>query len=187
MFAIVGLGNPGDKYRDTRHNVGYMAVDLLARNHNIDINRMKYSSLIGEGRIEGHKVILVKPQTFMNLSGEAVLAVRDFYKLENSHIIIIYDDIDIDLGRIRVRREGSAGSHNGMRSIIQLIKEQDFPRIRIGIGSAPDYMELSDYVLSRFYKSELEDINDAIKKGAYAAELIITKGVSHAMNAVNGG
>lgn len=187
MFAIIGLGNPGDKYVGTRHNAGYMAVDVLAKKFDISVDRMRHRALIGEGMIEGEKVILAKPQTFMNLSGEAVLAIKDFYKLENSHIIVIYDDIDIDIGKIRVRRSGSAGSHNGMKSIIGMLKQQDFPRVRVGIGTPPEYMDLVRYVMSKFQDNELEDIMEAVNRAAYAAELIVTRGISYAMNVCNGG
>lgn len=187
MFAIIGLGNPGDKYVGTRHNAGYMAIDVLAKELDISVDRMRHKALIGEGMIEGEKVILAKPQTFMNLSGEAVLAIKNFYKIENSHIIVIYDDIDIDIGKIRVRRSGSAGSHNGMKSIIGMLKEQDFPRIRVGIGTPPEYMDLVGYVMSKFHGNELENIMEAVNRAAYAAELIVTKGISYAMNVCNGG
>lgn len=187
MFVIVGLGNPGDKYRETRHNAGYMAIDALAKRHNIGVDRMRHRGLIGEGWIEGEKVILVKPQTFMNLSGECVLDIKNFYKIDNSHIIVIYDDIDIDVGRIRVRRSGSGGSHKGMQSIIEMLKGQDFPRIRIGIGTPPEYMDLVRYVMSPFDSRELEDIEMAVEKAADAAELIVTRDVSYAMNKCNGG
>ncbi len=187
MFAIIGLGNPGDKYRYTRHNTGFMVLDMLASTLNIEINKLKHRALIGEGWIEDEKVILVKPQTFMNLSGECVLDIKNFYKLEDSHIIVIYDDIDIDVGRIRIRPSGSAGTHNGMRSIIYNLGSENFPRIRIGIGRPPEHVDLTHYVLSPFSKVEIPKMEEAAQKAVEGAKLIVTKGISHAMNECNGG
>ena len=134
MYVIVGLGNPGKKYENTRHNMGFLAVDVLAEKYDIKVNKIKFKSLVGEGRIAGEKVVLAKPQTYMNLSGEAVREIVDFYKIEPQQLIVIYDDIDIDTGAIRIRKKGSAGTHNGMRNILYQIRTEDFPRIRVGIG-----------------------------------------------------
>src|SRR5690606_26939111 len=142
MFAIIGLGNPGDKYMGTRHNTGFMVIDRLADDLDARVDKLKHRALIGEGWLGDEKVILAKPQTFMNLSGESVLAIKNFYKLDDSHIIVVYDDIDLDVGRIRIRRSGSGGSHRGMGSIIYHLNSENFPRIRVGIGKPPEDMDL---------------------------------------------
>ncbi|HHW71060.1 MAG TPA: aminoacyl-tRNA hydrolase [Clostridiales bacterium] len=187
MFAIIGLGNPGDKYIDTRHNTGFMVIDKLADDLNIKVEKLKHKALVGEGRIGDEKVILAKPQTFMNLSGESVLAIKNFYKLKDSHIIIIYDDIDIDIGRIRIRRSGSGGSHKGMQSIIYHLNSENFPRIRVGIGKPPEHVDLVSYVLSPFSSQEAPYMAKSIQDAAEGAKLIITEGISYAMNEYNGG
>lgn len=185
MYIIVGLGNPGKKYDATRHNVGFEAIDFLARKHKIDIKRLKHKALCGEGHIGRHKVMLVKPQTFMNLSGQTVLDIINFYKIDSKNIIVVYDDVDIDAGSIRIREKGSAGSHNGMKSIIHQIQTDNFPRVRIGIGK-PEFGDLADYVLSRFSKEELPIMLETIERAALACETIITDGVPLAMNKYNG-
>ena len=146
MFVIAGLGNPGAKYADTRHNIGFIAVDYLSRQLNINVNKIRHKALVGEGYIGAEKVVLVKPQTYMNLSGESIMDVVGFYKLSSENLIVIYDDIDLSPGVLRIRPKGSSGSHNGMKSIIYLLNRDDFPRIRIGIGKQPEYMDLADYV-----------------------------------------
>lgn len=185
MYIIVGLGNPGKRYDGTRHNVGFETIDLLARKNNIDINRLKHKALCGQGHIGGKKVMLVKPQTFMNLSGQTLLDIVQFYKMDVKNIIVVYDDVDIDTGSIRIREKGSAGSHNGMKSIIYQIQTDQFPRVRIGIGR-PEFGDLADYVLGRFPKDELAAISDAIERAALACETIVEDGVSLAMNRYNG-
>ncbi len=185
MHIIVGLGNPGKKYDTTRHNVGFETIDLLAKRNNIDVKRLKHKALCGEGHINGKKVMLVKPQTFMNLSGQSLLDIVQFYKIDPKNIIVIYDDVDIEVGSIRVREKGSSGSHNGMKSIIYQIQTDEFPRVRIGIGR-PQFGDLADYVLGRIPKDEKSLMLEVIEKAALACETIVTDGVALAMNKYNG-
>lgn len=185
MHVIVGLGNPGKQYDATRHNVGFEAIDLLAKRNNIEVKRLKHKALCGEGFIGGKKVMLVKPQTFMNLSGQSLLDIVQFYKLDPKNLIVIYDDIDVAVGSLRIREKGSAGSHNGMKSIIYQLQTDQFPRIRIGIGK-PQFGDLADYVLGRFPKEEVKIILDAIERAALATEMMVTDGISLAMNRYNG-
>lgn len=185
MKIIVGLGNPGSKYAGTRHNIGFSVLDELAERHNIRIDTAKHKALVGKGMIGSEKVILVMPQTFMNLSGESVRAVMDFYKCTPEDIIVVYDDIDLDVGKLRIRQKGSAGGHNGMKNIIQHIGSQEFDRIRVGVGKKPDHMDLADYVLSRFGKEDLEDIRNSCSKACDAIEIIIESGAVAAMNKFN--
>jgi len=187
MFIICGLGNPGNRYTNTRHNVGFDTIDLLSKKHKIPVSKLKFKALFGKGNIgkTKEKVILVKPQTYMNLSGESILDIVSWHKSDLSKLIIIYDDIDLDIGRLRIRPGGSAGSHNGMKSVIYNIGEDEFPRVRIGIGKQPDYMELTDYVLSKFSGPEQKIIDDSIIKAAEACEEIIINGIDSAMNKFN--
>lgn len=184
MYIIVGLGNPGKQYENTRHNMGFLAVDLLAEKYNIDVNKIKFKALVGEGRIAGQKVLLVKPQTYMNLSGEAVRQAMDFYKIDPEELIVIYDDIDIPTGTFRIRKKGSPGTHNGMRNIFQHIQTNDFPRIRVGIGSGKKD-NLAGYVTGGISKNEQELLADVLKNSADAAACIIEKGIDKAMNEYN--
>lgn len=184
MYIIVGLGNPGKQYENTRHNMGFLAVDLLAEKYNIEVNKVKFKALVGEGRIAGQKVLLVKPQTYMNLSGEAVRQAMDFYKIDPEELIVIYDDIDIPTGTFRIRKKGSPGTHNGMRNIFQHIQTNDFPRIRVGIGSGKK-ANLAGYVTGGISKSEQEILADVLKNSADAAACIIEKGIDKAMNEYN--
>lgn len=186
MFVIVGLGNPGTKYADTRHNIGFVAVDYLSRQLNININKIRHKALVGEGYIGTEKILLVKPQTYMNLSGESVMNVVDYYKLPSENLIIIYDDVDLSPGVLRIRPQGSSGSHNGMKSIIYLLNKDDFPRIRIGIGKQPEYMDLADYVTGKLPKDEIPIMVEAVKRAADAVEEIVLKGIAAAMNKFNG-
>lgn len=187
MYIIAGLGNPGRKYEGTRHNVGFHTIDLLAHRNNIKVNKLKHKALYGEGMIDGKKIILAKPQTYMNLSGQSLFDMVQYYKVSSENIIVIYDDIDIPLGSIRIRPKGSAGTHNGMRSIIYQLQTDCFPRVRIGVGRPQnENIELADFVLSGFSKDELPHIKDAIERAASAAEIIVTKGVNEAMNKHNG-
>ena len=167
MYVIAGLGNPGKKYENTRHNLGFITLDRLAEKTGIKIEKSKFKSLVGDGMISGEKVILVKPQTFMNNSGEALREVVEYYKVEPEKIIVIYDDVDIPTGAVRIRRSGSSGTHNGMRSIIYQLGFDDFPRIRIGIGKNSD-IELMDYVLGGFDKEEVEPLEQACDKAVDA-------------------
>lgn len=187
MYLIVGLGNPGDKYRYTKHNVGFMVLDYFASQHNISISRIKHKAVLGEGLIGQEKVVLAKPQTYMNLSGESVQELVNWYKTDISRLIVVYDDVDLDVGRIRIRPEGSSGTHNGMKSIIYMLNTDKFPRIRVGIGKQPEYMDLGDYVLSRFSDEEIPLMEEAFKRSALAIEEIITKDLNSAMNKYNRG
>lgn len=185
-FIIAGLGNPGLKYDNTRHNVGFETLDVISRQSGIKINKLKHKALLGEGTIGDKKVLLVKPQTFMNLSGESIREIIDWYKLPPGNIIIIYDDVDLSTGRIRIRPGGSSGTHNGMKSVIYQIQSDEFPRIRIGIGKPPDGWDIADYVLGRFSTEEREIVSVSVLKAADAAVDILTAGVEHAMNRYNG-
>ena len=186
MYIIAGLGNPGRPYEHTRHNAGVMALDKLAARCGIDITEHAHKALIGKGFIEGSRVLLVKPQTFMNASGESIRSVMDYYKAEPGQLIVIYDDISLEPGMLRVRGKGSAGGHNGIKSIIACLGSQDFPRIRIGVGAKPERMDLADYVLGHFSRDELERMDTAFTDGAAAAVSMITEGISAAMNHFNG-
>jgi PTH1 family peptidyl-tRNA hydrolase len=185
MYIIVGLGNPGKKYAITRHNIGFEVIDELARQHHIKVNKIKFKSLIGEGQLFGQKIILVKPQTYMNLSGEAVNKLLKYYQVPLSNLIVIYDDIDIDVGKVRIRKKGSGGSHNGMRNILYLLKDENFPRIRIGVGRPQGRQPLADYVLSRFSKDEQDILIPVVKDSVSAVEVILKDDVDLAMNRYN--
>ncbi len=185
MFVVVGLGNPGRAYANTRHNVGFDTIDLLAERNNIKINKIKFKSVYGEGTIGNEKVLLVKPQTFMNNSGITVRDIYQFYKLPIENIIVIVDDIDIPFATVRIRGKGSAGSHNGLKSIIYLLQRDDFPRVKIGIGKKQDNQDLADFVLSRFSKDDQEIIESSILTGAESVEAIIKEGLDQAMNKFN--
>lgn len=186
MFVVVGLGNPGKDYVGTRHNIGFATIDLLAERNNITMNKIKFKSVYGEGNIKGKKVILVKPQTYMNNSGMAVREICEFYKLPIKNLIVIVDDIDIDFASIRIRGKGSAGSHNGLKSIINHLKDNNFPRIKIGIGKKQhEQQDLADFVLSKFSKDEIMDINDSILTAAEAVETMIKYDINTAMNQFN--
>lgn len=195
MYIIAGLGNPGRKYENTRHNMGFIAVDLIAEKYDIKIDKIKFKALVGEGRIGGQKVILIKPQTYMNLSGQSIMEIMNFYKEDIENLIVIYDDLDIPTGTIRVRKKGSAGTHNGMRNIVYLLADDGFPRIRVGIGPvAKDgtqdkekarNLDLVDYVIGGVSKSEKELLEDSLTRAAEAAASIVTDGIDRAMNKYN--
>lgn len=185
MKVIVGLGNPDKKYHGTRHNIGFQAMDYLADKYRIAIDTKKHKGLIGKGFIEGQKVLLVKPMTYMNLSGECLRQIMDFYKLEPEDFIVIYDDINLDVGQLRIRKKGSAGGHNGIKSIIAHLGSQEFPRIRIGVGEKPKEYDLADYVLGRFSKQELEIYDQLMPNIAGATELMIWDDIDQAMNLYN--
>lgn len=184
MFLIVGLGNPGKDYENTRHNIGFDAIDVLADKYNIDINREKFKGVYGEGFIGGNKVILLKPTTYMNLSGESIRAVKDFYKLNDDEILVIYDDISLEVGRIRIREKGSAGGHNGIKSIISQLGSDEFPRIKIGVGQPKG--NLVNHVLGKFSKEEREVLNETLGAVASATEVVIKDDTKSAMNKFNG-
>lgn len=185
MYVVIGLGNPGREYESTRHNVGFDTIELLAQRNNININKIKFKSVIGEGQIGKEKVILMKPQTYMNNSGMAVYDMLNFYKIPIENIIVIVDDIDIEFGTVRIKAKGSAGTHNGMRSIIYHIQKDNFPRVKIGIGKAREGQDLANFVLSRFSKEERKFVDSAIEKAALAVETIIQHDINKAMNEFN--
>ena len=186
MYIIVGLGNPGKKYEHTRHNAGFDVLDILAEEYDIKIDKIKHKALIGEGRIGSEKVVLVKPQTYMNLSGESVQSVFQFYKVDMDHLIVVYDDIDLDIGKLRIRKKGSAGSHNGMKSIIKCLGSQDFPRIRVGVSKPEPNRDLADFVLSRVPKDQSDDMRSGLEKAVKTVEEIIRTDIDLAMNKYNG-
>lgn len=184
MHVIIGLGNPEDRYTGTRHNIGFEALNYFSHVENIEIRKIKHRALIGEGFIDGKKVMLVKPQTYMNLSGESILEIVDYYDVPLENILVIYDDIDLDIGRLRLRSKGSAGTHNGMRSIIYQLQEDNISRLRIGIGR-PEKQDLTSFVLSKFTKEEKEEIINTIKKTEQAIKVFISQGITEAMNQFN--
>ncbi|HZH94115.1 MAG TPA: aminoacyl-tRNA hydrolase [Tissierellaceae bacterium] len=185
MIVIAGLGNPGSKYSGTRHNVGFDVIDRLAEKNNIKVNRLRFKALTGEGLIGNEKVLLVKPSTYMNNSGESLREVMDFYKLEPEKLLVVVDDIDIDFATIKLKKKGSAGSHNGLKSIIYLIQKDNFPRLKVGIGKKPPYYDLADFVLSKFSSDERKLMDRAIEKASEAAEEFVRSGVDKAMNEFN--
>lgn len=184
MFVIAGLGNPGKKYENTRHNMGFLVIDKLAEKNDIKVNKIKHKALVGDGFISGQKVLLVKPQTYMNLSGESLREVMDYYDVDIEDLIVIYDDFDIETGSLRIRKKGSAGSHNGMKSVIQHLGSKDFPRIRVGIGNSGG-RDWKDFVIGKVGKSEQDSIAAAIEKAADSAVCILEKGIDNAMNEYN--
>lgn len=187
MFIIVGLGNPESKYAGTRHNIGFSAVTAIADAYGIAVDTKKHKALIGKGVIAGHKVILAMPQTYMNLSGESIRELVDFYKIDpTEELIVLYDDIALPTGKLRIRPKGSAGGHNGMKNIIAHIGGQEFPRVRIGVGEKPKGWDLADYVLGRFPKDEEPAIREALQQAVKACEIIMNDGVDAAMNQFNG-
>ncbi len=185
MKLIVGLGNPGMQYAATRHNIGFEVIDSIAETYNISVTKNKYKALIGEGNIAGEKVILMKPQTYMNLSGEAVKACMDFHKISNEDLIVIYDDISLAVGQLRIRKSGSAGGHNGIKNIIAQLGTQEFPRIKFGVGEKPAGWDLANYVLGRFLEEEMKVIGPRIGDAVKATEAIIGSGIEKAMNNYN--
>ncbi|HHW00336.1 MAG TPA: aminoacyl-tRNA hydrolase [Clostridiaceae bacterium] len=185
LYLVAGLGNPGKEYVNTRHNVGFDTIDLISGRTGIQVSKVKCKALIGQGVIEGKKVILAKPQTFMNLSGESIRDLVEYYKIDIKNVLVIYDDVDLPLGKLRVRSKGSAGTHNGMRSVIYHIQSDEFPRIRIGIGKPPEGWELADFVLGRFDSESRKIVEQCISKAADAAVDIIKSNVEYAMNIYN--
>lgn len=183
MYLIAGLGNHGKEYEKTRHNVGFMVIDQLAKTLHIDALKKKHKAMLAETKIGDHKVILAEPQTFMNLSGEAVAEIAQWYKIPKERIVVISDDVDLETGRIRIRKKGTSGGHKGLDSIIQHLKTTEFTRIRIGVGRGQT--ETADYVLSNFTKEELPAIGEAIVAAADAAAYLLEHGADAAMNNYN--
>ncbi len=186
MFIIIGLGNPTKQYNGTRHNVGFDVIDMLGDKYNINVDGRKNKAFVGKGFIEGQKVLLVKPQTYMNLSGESVRGLVDFYKVdETSEILVIYDDVSLDVGQLRIRKKGSAGGHNGIKSIIQHLGTQEFLRIKVGVGEKPKGYDLADYVLGHFNKTEKEQMDQGYKRVDMAIQYILKDELDKAMNEFN--
>ena len=186
-WLLVCLGNPGDQYDNTRHNVGFMVADQLGERYGLPIQKLKFKALTNMFSISGEKVLVMKPVTYMNLSGEAVRPAADFYKIPPEHILVISDDIALDVGKLRIRRGGSAGGHNGLKSIIQHLGTDQFPRIRVGVGKKPhpDY-DLADWVLGKFQGEDKKAIDAAVERCADAVECLIKEGPDRAMNQFNG-
>ncbi|MCR5033957.1 MAG: aminoacyl-tRNA hydrolase [Clostridia bacterium] len=184
MYVIAGLGNPGRQYEKTRHNMGFLVADEFAAAHGIDVRRIKHKALVGEGRVGGEKVLVVKPQTYMNLSGESLREVMAYYDVPIENLIVIYDDMDLETGALRIRKKGSSGSHNGMKSVIYQLQDDAFPRIRIGIGTPPAE-DWKDYVTGQVTEKEAPILAKAVKEAAAALECIITDGIDIAMNRFN--
>ena len=184
MILIVGLGNPGKQYEKTRHNIGFDVIDYMANKYNIDVNREKFKGSCGEGFIENKKVILLKPLTYMNLSGESIRELANFYKLEDDEIIVVYDDISLDIGRLRIREKGSAGGHNGIKSIIQNLGGDKFPRVKVGVGQPKD--NLVNHVLGKFSKEDREHIEKVIPVVSDAIVEIVKNDAKESMNKFNG-
>lgn len=186
MKLIAGLGNPTGQYAGTRHNVGFGVIDELAEKEHISVDTRKHKALIGKGVIGCEKVILAKPQTYMNLSGESIREIMDYYRIGLEDVLIIFDDVSLDVGQLRIRAKGSAGGHNGVKSIIAHVGSSEFARIKVGVGEKPARMDLADYVLSRFSGEELDLIREGIEDAAAAVEMMISEGISAAMNRYNG-
>ena len=186
MYIIVGLGNPENKYAGTRHNIGFSAITALADANGISVDGKKHKALIGKGIVGGQKVLLAMPQTYMNLSGESVRELVDYYKIDPAEqLIVIYDDIALPPGKLRIRPKGSAGGHNGIKNIIARLGGQEFPRIRIGVGEKPKGWDLVDYVLGRFPREEEPQIREALERACKACETIMNEGMETAMNRFN--
>lgn len=186
MFVIVGLGNPSREYKGTRHNAGFEVIDRISEKYNISVNIKKHRALIGKGMIQGKKVILAKPQTFMNLSGESVRSLVNFYQVDvATELLVIYDDVSLGTGQLRIRAKGSAGGHNGIKNIISQIGGQFFPRIKVGVGEKPPKMDLADYVLGHFSKAEQQLMEEGYEMAVCAAETIMEGRIETAMNEYN--
>ena len=184
MFLIVGLGNPGKEYDGTRHNIGFAAIDYIADKYNIELNRVKFKGVFGEGFIDNKKVILLKPTTYMNLSGESIREVINFYKISNEEIIVLYDDISLEVVRLRIREKGTHGGHNGIKSIIANLGTDVFPRVKIGVGAPKG--NLVSHVLGKFDNEEVEILKETIKASSEATSIIIKSDIKSAMNKLNG-
>jgi peptidyl-tRNA hydrolase len=185
MKLIVGLGNPGRDYAGTRHNIGFGVITRISDQYNIPLSSKEHKAVCGKGFIGGEKVILAQPQTYMNLSGESVRSIADYYKIEPEDIIIAFDDIDLEVGQLRVRRKGSAGGHNGIKSIIQHLGTNEFPRVKVGVGAKPEGGDLVRHVLGRFSREDEKAMGEVLDLAVEAVELIVTEGVDAAMNRYN--
>ena len=185
MYLIVGLGNPEEEYANTRHNMGFWTINELAKKYKIDVNRSNFKGIYGTGDIENEKVMLLKPQTYMNLSGDSINEVKKFYKLENKNIIVIFDDIELEPGSIRIRRSGGPGTHNGMRSVVDSLMTYNFTRIRVGIGKPEEGTELIDYVIRKIAKKDEAKLKEGAIKAAEAVIEILKNGIESSMNKFN--
>lgn len=185
MYLIVGLGNPEEEYGKTRHNMGFNTVNKLAEKYNININKNKFDALFGDGSIEGEKVILLKPQTYMNLSGDSIIQVVNFYKIPSENIIIIYDDIDVEPGKIKIRKKGGAGSHNGMKSVVTRLGTEDFIRVRVGIGTPEFKNDMINYVIGAIPEDELTRLNEGTDIAVKAICELLKNGIDSSMNKYN--
>ncbi len=185
MYLIVGLGNPENEYSNTRHNMGFDTINKLAQKHNIETNKSKFKGLYGTGNIQNQKVILLKPQTYMNLSGESIKEIVNFYHIKPEEIIVIYDDIDTEKGKIRIRKKGNAGSHNGMKSVIENLQTTEFGRIRVGIGQPEHKNDMINYVIGKIPEEEQKILQEGTDKAEEAIEEILKNGIDIAMNKFN--
>lgn len=185
MYLIVGLGNPEQDYSRTRHNMGFNVINKISEKYNIKVNKSKFKGLYGTGIIESEKVILLKPQTYMNLSGESIIEIMNFYKINNNELIVIYDDIDIEPGKIRIRKSGSSGTHNGMKSVISNINTEEFCRVRVGIGKPKENMDMISYVIGHIPKEEQGELEKGIEVAKEAVIEIIKNNIDSAMNKFN--
>ena len=185
MYLVIGLGNPEAEYSKTRHNMGFNTINKIAQQYNIEINKNKFQGLYESAVIEGKKVILVKPQTYMNLSGNCVKEIADFYKVQKEEILVIYDDMDIEPGKIKIRKKGSGGGHNGMKSIIQMLGTEEFPRIRIGIGRPEHNGDEINYVIGAIPEGEIHKLEEGVEKAKDAVIEILKNGIDSAMNKFN--
>lgn len=185
MYLIVGLGNPEEDYSKTRHNMGFNTINKIAKEYNIEVNKKKFDALYGEGVIENEKVILLKPQTYMNLSGKSIIQVVNFYKIPVENIFVIYDDIDVEPGKIKIRKKGSSGSHNGMKSVIAELQTEEFARIRVGIGQPKYKNDMVNYVIGSIPEEEIESLDKGTTKAAKAIVEILKNGIDIAMNKFN--
>lgn len=185
MYLIVGLGNPGKEYENTRHNMGFKVLNKLSEKYNIPITKSKFNGKYGTGIIENEKVVLLEPQTYMNLSGDAIKPMLDFYKVAPSNVLVIYDDIDVEPGNIKIRMKGGPGTHNGMKSVVKELGTEEFPRVRVGIGQPIIKLAMVDYVIGYVPEEELKILNEGIDKAEQAVEEILKSGLNYAMNKFN--
>lgn len=184
-FIIVGLGNPGNEYKLTRHNIGFSVIDALREDYGVNLERLKFNAMLSEVVDDGRRLVLVKPQTYMNSSGDSVRQVCEWYKISLDRLIVVYDDIDIEWGKLRIRPAGSAGSHNGLKSVVSSMNSQSFPRVRVGIGKPPANWDLVNYVLGRFNEDEKKLLGQVIENAKKAIKSILEVGIDSAMNLFN--
>ena len=185
MYLIVGLGNPEGEYSNTRHNMGFDTINHLSQKLNVNVTKEKFKCLYGDGIINNEKVILLKPQTYMNLSGESIIKYKDFYKIPAENIIVIYDDIDVEVGKIKIRKKGGPGTHNGMKSVVSELGTTLFPRVRVGTGKQEKIVNLIDYVIKKVDDEEYEELEEGINKATEAVVEILKFGIDKAMNNLN--